>query len=338
FPLLAVITVGTFALLCFCVAGCRSYPWSPQNAGKENSALTPLLSAEKNTNTVARSKSKGGKPNDKQAEADYAAQLVKARTLERSGKLDAAREIYKQLIVQSPERYEAYHRLAVVCDRQQRYLEAEALYMQAIRLNPTNPDLFNDLGYCYLLQGKFDKAERAILKAVGLSPANERYRNNLGLVYGYQGRYDAALEQFRRGGSEPDAWYNLAYVQWVRDDIELSVRSLERALAVNPSHAAARESLARITTGKSFSTEIAATTEYTRPHESLPMTDDAGALASDSLSDRSVRTEGVAQTGYHTPAGSLRLGMKERPSAQTQLDVARSSWSRRIQDQATTGQ
>lgn len=173
---------------------------------------------------------------------EFAEGLMRGRQLETANKLAEAREIYQNLIVKYPDRYEPYRRLGVVADRQKRYREAVALYSQAIALNP-DPEIFNDLGYCYYLQGQLDKAESALLKAVSMKPANARFRNNLAMVYGHQGRFDEALEQFRRGGSEADAYYNMAYVLAARDDVPGAKRCLMLAQAADPMNAKARQAL-----------------------------------------------------------------------------------------------
>lgn len=173
---------------------------------------------------------------------DFAEGLMQGRQLERAGKLAEARDAYQRLIVKYPERHEPYHRLGVVADRQKRYREAVALYSQAVALNP-DPEIFNDLGYCYYLQGQLDKAESALLKAVSMKPANARFRNNLAMVYGHQGRYDEAMEQFRRGGSEADAFYNMAFILAARDDVQGAKNCLMLAQAADPMHEKAREAL-----------------------------------------------------------------------------------------------
>jgi tetratricopeptide (TPR) repeat protein len=175
---------------------------------------------------------------------DFGQGLTQGRELEQSGKLAEARDTYQKLIVKYPQRYEPYHRLGVVADRQKRYHEAQALYAQAISIHP-NGELFNDLGYCYYLQGKLDKAESALLKAVSMVPSNARFRNNLGMVYGYQGRYDEAMKQFRHGGSEADAFYNMAFVLAARDDVKGAKNCFRLALAADPTHKKARDALRR---------------------------------------------------------------------------------------------
>jgi Flp pilus assembly protein TadD len=181
---------------------------------------------------------------DDTASPAFAEDTSRARNLEKAGKYEEARTVYQRLIVKYPERYEPYHRLAVVADRQKRFLEAQGLYAEAIRLNPKNPDLFNDLGYCQFLQGRLDKAEASLLKAVSLAPSNPKYRNNLGMVYGHQGRYDEALAQFRRAGSESDAYYNLAFVKAAKDDVEGAKECFNLALAADPTFEPARRALA----------------------------------------------------------------------------------------------
>ncbi|MCS7303820.1 MAG: tetratricopeptide repeat protein [Thermoguttaceae bacterium] len=181
---------------------------------------------------------------------DFFDGMMKGRQLEQEGKLAEARKIYEQLIVQYPHRYEPYHRLGVVADREKRYREAVALYTQAIALQP-DPEIFNDLGFSYYLQGQLDKAESALLKAVSMKPANPRFRNNLGMVYGFQGRYEEALEQFRRGGSEADACYNMAFILATQEDLEGAKRYLMLALAADPTHKKAQDALASLEGGGS---------------------------------------------------------------------------------------
>ncbi len=174
---------------------------------------------------------------------DFAQEMTRARNLERSGKFAEARVVYERLITRYPKRYESYHRLGVVADRERRFSEAQALFSEAIRLNPANPDLHNDLGYCLYLQGQYDKAEAAVAHAIQVRPANPRYHNNLGMIYGRQRRDGEALEQFRRGGSEADAYYNLAFVQAAREDTEGAKKYFRLALRADPGYDQARQAL-----------------------------------------------------------------------------------------------
>ncbi len=250
----------------------------------------------------------------------FAREMAKARHLESAGKYDEARSIYEKMLVTNPGRYEPYHRLGVVADKQRKFREAEALYAQAIRRNPTDPELFNDLGYCLFLQGRLEKSERALLKAVGLSPSNRRYRNNLGLVYGYQGRYGEALEQLGHAGSEADAYYNLAFVFTTQRDVEQAKHCFRLALAADPTYERARRAL------KSFERF------EEDPHGLL----DEGPIVENGIrwvpyvEGQQAEAEGPQTVSHEDPTAPGRLVPSTRPSTQARLRRARSVMSDQI--------
>ena len=173
----------------------------------------------------------------------YLLRVAEGRNLEVVGKWDDARKVYKEILRDYPDRHRAYHRLAVVADRQRRHEEAQKLYARAVRLSPPDAELFNDLGYCFYLQGKLTKAESALEKAVMLESDNSRFRNNLGMVIGQQGRYQEALKQFEATASKADALYNLAFVYASQDKNEQATLCFRRALNLDPTHAQAQEAM-----------------------------------------------------------------------------------------------
>jgi tetratricopeptide (TPR) repeat protein len=210
-------------------------PWQQKPETLEGSLDKTEKSAAAKTTKIARGAEKNA--------GNFSQRFAQARTFETSNKTDDAREIYEKLIVEFPDRYESYHRLGVVADKQRRHREAQSLYTEALRRKPPDPEIFNDLGYCFFLQGQLDKAESATGKAVALAPSNPRYRNNLGLVYGHQGRTNEALETFRRAGSEADAQYNMAFVCASQNDTEGAKERFRMALTADSSYAPARKAL-----------------------------------------------------------------------------------------------
>jgi Flp pilus assembly protein TadD len=177
------------------------------------------------------------------ADPEYYDKIAQARVQEKAGKYDRARDIYEKLIRSNPDNYEAYHRLAVVADRQKRLCEAEELFSQAVGLEQDDPEVFNDYGYCLFLQGKLDHAELALLKAVSLSPRNPRFLNNLGMVCGHQGRHEEAMEHFRLAGSEADAFYNMAFVLAAQENIDGAKSCFHLALRADPTYESAQQAL-----------------------------------------------------------------------------------------------
>lgn len=341
--LLALVCGPLLALICLVLmSGCKSdsaggrhlswkNPFSGRNASeKEESPAPPRAElADAAPGEPSREVAEhGSRPGPKKKSADefsrsYDQELLEARNLERVGKLNEARGMYERLLGREPERYEAYHRLAVVSDRQRRYREAQALYSQAVRLQPQASDLWNDLGYCLFLQGRLDQSERALLKAVALSPSNARYRNNLGMVYGHEGRYEEALDQFRRGGSEADAYYNLAFVLASKSDDEGAKNCFHLALAVDPTYDRARQALQRFEEAEK---------------------DPQGVLDNSTIVENGIRWEPyvegsetqkseneVQTTSLVTPAASGRIVPSTRPSTQAELRRARTGWTEDVQ-------
>lgn len=250
----------------------------------------------------------------KQAEAQLLQQLTKARNFERSSKLDEAREVYEQLIVARPDRYEPFHRLAVVADRQRRHAEAQELYGRAIDLNPTEAELFNDLGYCFFLQGQLDKAASALTKAVALAPGEGRYQNNLGLVWGQMGRLDEALAAFRRAGSEADAHYNLAFIFASKDQADQAKTCFRKALAADPTHTLARDALQAFDRYDQDPLGLSHLPIAENGRRLVPYVESPGA------SGAVAPTDGVRQASYESPSGGAtgsKSGHWNWPGAQT---------------------
>lgn len=317
-------TLLAATLLCLCLqSGCSTFSEAFKSKNDSGLAAKPgesalgLASTPRSTSTRTAAKNL--------SDAEYTAQILQGKNFERVKKWEEARAVYEPLIAARPDRYEAYHRLAVVADRQQRYSEAEALYSQAIRLSPGNPELFNDLGYSFLLQHEFAKAEVAILKAVALSPSNARYRNNLGLAYGFQGRYDEAMEQFRKGGGEADACCNMAFVLSQQGRIPEAEQYLRIAISRDPQHKAARKALESLYSAPEggdalFANEVRRWETY----ENFVRGEDSSPVAEQS----------VVQASHAAPSTAARAASFGRPTAQSHLRSARSAWSAGIQEQS----
>lgn len=190
---------------------------------------------------------KPGKPmNATQEKAKTAAigtEMAKGRMQERAGEWEKARTTYQGVIKKYPTEPDAYHRLGIVADQQRRFTEAQENFTTALRMKPRDAEIHNDLGYSFFLQGKLDKAESSLQKATQIDPKNSRYRNNLGLVLGHKGKYPEAYAEFSKGGSEADAFYNLAFIYAAKDEADKAKECFRRAIAMNPKHDLARKAL-----------------------------------------------------------------------------------------------
>jgi len=231
--------------------GCSGVPSGPQRGGK---IFNLVASMRRQPARPAAPQKTDSMPVTFETEMARASNLVLAK------RFDEARPIYERLVEEYPDRYQPYHRLAVVADHQQQHREAEKLYFQAIRLDRNDAELFNDLGYCLYSQGKLPQAQRILNQAVTMNPQSARYRNNLGLVLGHLGRYDEALEQFQRSGRPADAHYNVAVIRAAGGDLEAARQDLRQALDLDPKHARASETLASWELRRAPLSEVAADT------------------------------------------------------------------------------
>jgi hypothetical protein len=98
------------------------------------------------------------------------------------GQVAEARALYEQVLTQQPQHAEAHHRLAILADRDGRYVAAEHHYHAALRGKPDDADLLSDLGYSYFLQGRPGESEHYLQEAIRRDPHHPHARENLNLL------------------------------------------------------------------------------------------------------------------------------------------------------------
>jgi Tfp pilus assembly protein PilF len=169
-------------------------------------------------------------------------QIAMARTLEESDQLAEAEAGYREALKHDSKRADAYHRLAILCDRKGDFKEAEDHYASALRLDPKNPEILCDRAYGYYLQRRWADAEAGLRQALAIEPRHPRSHNNLGLVLARQGKRQAALAEFARAGCDPsDAQTNLGLVLALEGNFKESANAYGEALALKPKSPIAKE-------------------------------------------------------------------------------------------------
>ena len=163
--------------------------------------------------------------------------------LERQGNFEAAVRQYDKALELSPSFLSARNRLGITLNKLGRHAEATAQFRKTLEQNPTEAHLHNNLGFSLYLDGRLAEAEEALERALELQPAYNRARMNYGLVLARQGLYDEARTELTLANGEADGLYNLAVIQTEMGDLAEAARTLESALASNPSFDAARQQL-----------------------------------------------------------------------------------------------
>lgn len=154
-------------------------------------------------------------------EQTFDVEFAMARTLEQQGDLTRAERAYRALLERKHDRPYVFHRLAVVCDRQNRFQDAEQNFKRAIALEPRDSVLLADYGYSLYRQRRWVESEQYLRQAVANDPADSRAHNHLGLVLCQVERRDEAIGEFLRAGcTEAEAHVNLALVLTMNDRFE----------------------------------------------------------------------------------------------------------------------
>jgi tetratricopeptide (TPR) repeat protein len=102
------------------------------------------------------------------------------------------------LAVKPKEKVLVYYARGDAENRQKLYDQAETDFRKGLELDPTNASIENDLGYMYADRGiKLDEAVSMLKKAVTFDPLNYAYLDSLAWAYYKQGQY-AMAEDYER--------------------------------------------------------------------------------------------------------------------------------------------
>lgn len=182
-----------------------------------------------------------------EARLNASTHMASGELLERQGQFRSAAAQYLKALELNPQLTVAHNRLGVTLNKLGDHKDASQQFRLALQQEPHSAALHNNLGFSLYLDGQLEAAEVELAQALELQPDFRRARMNHALVLGKLGRYDEALAAFALAGSQEDAYYNVAVLQTDAGLFADAARTLEKALAVNPQFAAAREQLQQIT-------------------------------------------------------------------------------------------
>src|SRR6202040_2291314 len=94
--------------------------------------------------------------------------LAEAFALQQAGRMAEAAEIYKKIIAQVPDHFDATHLLGVVALQEGRLEQAQSLIAAALRISPNDTAALNNLGTVHLRNREFEVAYKHFERAVKL--------------------------------------------------------------------------------------------------------------------------------------------------------------------------
>ncbi len=164
-----------------------------------------------------------------------------------AGRLQAAEQIYRQILQAEPNHAEAIHLLGVLAHQVGQHGIAVETIQRAIRLKGNAFAFHNNLGEAYRALGRIPEAVACYRRALELKPDYAEAHNNLGLALQEQGKLDEAVACYRRALElKPDfaeAHYNLGISLKDRGKLDEAVACYRRALELKPDYAEAHNNL-----------------------------------------------------------------------------------------------
>jgi len=165
----------------------------------------------------------------------------------RSGRLNEAEQLCRQLLVMSPSHLGALQMLAMLTSDSDRTAEAMELLRRALSIKPDSAELHYNLGKSLVAVGRAAEAISHYRRAIVLRPSFAMAWNNLGNALASQGAVDDAIAAYRQSLSlRPDdakLRYNLGTALLKNTKYAEAVVELRAAISLKADYSAAYNSL-----------------------------------------------------------------------------------------------
>jgi len=167
--------------------------------------------------------------------------LEQASSLHRTGNIKEAEIIYKKIINETPNSFEANHALGAINLQLKNYKESISWTKKAININPKHHAPYNNLGASYLALKEFYNAISAFSEAIKIKPDYAQAYNSLGITYRRLDQYDNAIIAYNKAIKlKPDyaeVYNSLGIVLTVKKEFKLSEVNFNKAIKLKPNYA-----------------------------------------------------------------------------------------------------
>jgi len=161
-----------------------------------------------------------------------------------AGRLQAAEQIYHQILTTNPNHPDALHLLGVIAFQSGDYDLAVDYITRAIKVNGAVAKFHCNLGNVFQAERKLDEAIRSFRHALQLDPQFAEAFHNLGSALADNDQLGEAVNAYRRSLKlkpySAETWTNLGVALTAQGKIEEAVASFDSALQTNPSNVDAR--------------------------------------------------------------------------------------------------
>ena len=161
----------------------------------------------------------------------YQLMFQKAVELQQNGALNAAEQIYRQILETAPDNADVLNLLGLIAQSRGIHNEATDYFYKAIANAPQHWPIFFNLAISLGALGKFVEAAEAYQKVLTLKPDCKEAHLGLGNIYWAQNNQDAAKEQFS-AALKIDSDYTEAAINLA--ELTNDTTSLEKLSVANP--------------------------------------------------------------------------------------------------------
>jgi predicted O-linked N-acetylglucosamine transferase (SPINDLY family) len=179
--------------------------------------------------------------------------IEQARALQRQGALDAAAQIYIEILRGDPANTDALYHLAQVNCRQDRIVEGIGLIRRVLAIDPRHARAHNLLGLALCRLGQLTEALASFDQAITVDPDLADAHGNRADGLAEAGRRDEAIASYDRAiALDPGSfanWCNRGAVLYELRRFDEAASSFERAAAVDPQSAQAQFNRGNALTG-----------------------------------------------------------------------------------------
>jgi tetratricopeptide (TPR) repeat protein len=174
--------------------------------------------------------------------------LSTAYQLHEAGELQAAEQIYRQILAVDSNHVDALQLLGLIALHGGQLEVAAACISRAIELHGTESSFHNNLGNVFKAQGQLDRAIECFRRACALEPGYAVALYNLGTALQAQGKLDEAVAFYLRAlEARPDKAQthdNLGTAYQLQEKYDEAVSCYRQALQLDPGHAQTHFNLA----------------------------------------------------------------------------------------------
>lgn len=164
--------------------------------------------------------------------------LRNAVGLHRRGDVDAAAQIYTDILDREPEHWQALHYLGLARLQQGRLKDADSLLSRSVSIEPRNANAWSDLGSVRVKADTPQEALDPFSRALELSPEHPDALNNMARALRLLSRFDQARPLLERLVSlqpgQPGPLRALADVQTKSGDVASAIDTFQEALKIDP--------------------------------------------------------------------------------------------------------